>query len=323
MDGLVQLKDRIGRRVKLHDLHVLLAVAQAGSMSKAAALLNTGQPAISRSIAELEEAFGVRLLDRSRQGIRPTKYGRALLDGGTTVFDDLRQTVKNIEFLSDPTVGEVRIGGNPFLTATFISAAVGRLSSRYPRIVFRLVAGNIPVLHRDLSERNVDVLVTRRFGQITDRHFDFESLFDDSYSVVVGTQNPWARRRKVELAELMNEPWVMPPPDGPLGSVAMEAFRANGLDYPHTAVVASAEVRAGLLASGPFVSILPNSGLSYSSRRKELKILPINYTFSRVPVGIVTLKNRAISPVVKLFIDSCREIAEQRSQNERKRSARR
>jgi DNA-binding transcriptional LysR family regulator len=72
----MQLSDRIGRRMKLHDLHVLLAVVQAGSMSKAAALLNTGQPAISRSIAELEHTFSVRLLDRDRQGVKPTEYGR-------------------------------------------------------------------------------------------------------------------------------------------------------------------------------------------------------------------------------------------------------
>src|SRR3979409_2057044 len=111
----MELNDRIGRRIKLHDLHVLMAAVQCGSMSKAAAILHTGQPAISRSIAELEHALGVRLLDRSRQGIKPTEYGRALLDGGTAVFDDLRQTVKNIEFIADPTVGEVRVGCNPFL----------------------------------------------------------------------------------------------------------------------------------------------------------------------------------------------------------------
>src|SRR5438034_4848786 len=99
----MQVSDRIGRRMKLHDLHVLMAVIQAGSMSKAAALLNTGQPAISRSIADLEHAFGVRLLDRSRQGVTPTDYGRALVDGGTAVFDDLRRTVKHVEFLPDPT----------------------------------------------------------------------------------------------------------------------------------------------------------------------------------------------------------------------------
>src|SRR5215213_6657476 len=108
----MQLSDRIGRRMKLQDLHVLMTVVQAGSMGKAAQRLNITQPAISRSIAELEHAFGVRLLDRHRQGVEPTEYGRALLDCGAAVFDDLRQGVKNIEFLADPTAGEVRIGSS-------------------------------------------------------------------------------------------------------------------------------------------------------------------------------------------------------------------
>jgi DNA-binding transcriptional LysR family regulator len=115
MGAEMQLSDRIGLRLKLHDLHVLMAVTQAGSMSKAAALLNTTQPAISRSIAELERTVGVRLLDRNAQGVKPTEYGRALLNGGVAVFDDLRQAVKNIEFLADPTAGEVRIGSTAFL----------------------------------------------------------------------------------------------------------------------------------------------------------------------------------------------------------------
>src|SRR5215510_7792543 len=134
----MQLSDRIGRHMKLHDLHVLMAVVQAGSMNKAAGLLNTTQPAVSKSIAELERTVGVRLLDRNAQGVEPTACGRALLDGGTAVFDDLRQAVKNIEFLSDPTAGEVRIGSSTFLAATFVSTIIKRLSQRYPRIVFHL-----------------------------------------------------------------------------------------------------------------------------------------------------------------------------------------
>ena len=140
MGAAMQLSDRIGRRMKLQDLHVLMTVVQAGSMGKAAQRLNTTQPNISRSIADLEHALGVRLLDRHRQGVEPTEYGRALLDGGVAVFDDLRQAVKNIEFLADPTAGEVRIGSTPFLAASFVSAVVDRLSRRYPRIVFHVVA---------------------------------------------------------------------------------------------------------------------------------------------------------------------------------------
>ncbi len=127
--------------MKLKDLHVLMTVVQAGSMGKAAQRLNTTQPNISRSIAELEHTLGVRLLDRHRQGVEPTEYGRALLDCGVAIFDDLRQGVKNIEFLADPTAGEVRIGSTAFLAASFVSAIVDRLSRRYPRIVFHLVTG--------------------------------------------------------------------------------------------------------------------------------------------------------------------------------------
>src|ERR1043165_5299885 len=130
----VQLSDRIGRRMKLQDLHVLMAVMQARSMGKAAQRLNISQPAISRSIAELEHALGVRLLDRHRQGVVPTEYGRALLDCGVAVFDDLRQGVKNIEFLADPAAGEARIGCNPFIAASFVATVIERVSNQYPRI---------------------------------------------------------------------------------------------------------------------------------------------------------------------------------------------
>ena len=90
MGKTVQLSDRIGRRMKLQDLHILMTVMQSGSMRKAAQSLSVTQPAISRSIAELEHALGVRLLERRRQGIEATDYGRALLDCGVAVFDELR-----------------------------------------------------------------------------------------------------------------------------------------------------------------------------------------------------------------------------------------
>src|SRR5262249_46417216 len=148
----MQMSDRIGRRIKLQDLHVLMAVVQAGSMGKAARLLSTSQPNISKSIADLERALGVCLLDRHRQGVEPTEYGRALVDCGVTVFDELRQGVKNIDFLTDPAAGEVRIGCGHNLAASFVAAVVDRLSRQYSHIVFHLVtAERTEVLHRDLD----------------------------------------------------------------------------------------------------------------------------------------------------------------------------
>src|SRR5215468_6930116 len=160
MGTVMQLSDRIGRRMKLKDLHVLMTVVQAGTMGKAAQRLNTTQPNISRSIAELEQALGVRLLDRHRQGIEPTEYGRALLDCGMAVFDDLRQGVKKIEFLADPTTGEVRIGNALTSAASFIAGVIDRLSRRHPRLVFHVVPAGADTLHRELIVRNLDLVIT-------------------------------------------------------------------------------------------------------------------------------------------------------------------
>jgi DNA-binding transcriptional LysR family regulator len=259
-----QITDRIGHRLKLHNLHVLMAVVQAGSMNKAAALLNTTQPNVSKSIAELERTVGVRLLDRNAGGVEPTTFGRALLNGGTAVFDELRQALKSIEFLADPTAGEVRIGCVPFLAASFVPAVVDRLSRRCPRIVFHLVTATVEALPHELSERNVDLLITRRFGSTADKRMGFEFLFNEPYEVAAGAQSPWVRRRRIKLAELVNESWTLPPPKNVIATVAMEVFRASGLDYPRTIVVAdSAQARIGLVATGRFLTILQASALRF------------------------------------------------------------
>lgn len=314
----MQLSDRIGRRMKLQDLHVLMTVVQAGSMRKAATLLNTFQPAISRSIAELENAVGVRLLERHPQGVGPTAYGRALLDGGAAMFDELHQAVKNIEFLADPTAGEVRIGSIIPLAASFVSTVVDRLSRHYPRMVFHFVTDGTDTLHRKLHERNVDLLIARRYGPAADDRESFEFLFDDFYVVVAGAKSPWVRRRGLALAALIDEPWVLPPPESPLWALAMEIFRAAGLNCPRaTALADPPEVRMSLLASGHFLSIFPASALRFPTGHPELKVLPVGLPSARVQIGIVTLKHRTLNPVAKLFIEQARAVARQVAKRKR------
>lgn len=302
--------DRIARRMKLHDLHILMAVVQAGSMNKAAVVLNMTQPAVSRAVAELERTVGVSLLDRNTRGVEPTAYGRALLNGGTAVFDDLRQALQDIEFLADPTAGEVRIGCSSILATSFVSAVVERLSQRYPNIVFHFVIARIEVLDRELSDRNVDVVVAQRLGPIAGEGLDFEFVFDAPFVVAAGAQNPWARRRRIDLAELVNEPWALPPRTSVLGAIAMEAFRASGLDYPRTTVfVIPSEVRINLATTGRYLTILAGFALRFPGWRSEVKVLPVELPLDRVQVGIVTLKNRTLSPVVRLFIDAAHDVA--------------
>ena len=104
------MSEQAVRRLKLNELRLLRAVVDFGAMAKAASHLNITQPAVSKGIAALEKTVGVPLVDRTPHGIVPTMYGEVLLNGAAAVFDDLKQSINQIDFLKDPTVGELRFG---------------------------------------------------------------------------------------------------------------------------------------------------------------------------------------------------------------------
>jgi DNA-binding transcriptional LysR family regulator len=302
--------DRIGRRLKLSDLHVLLAVAQCGSMAKAARQLAMSHPVVSRSIGQLEHTLGVRLLERNPDGVELTEFGRAMLNRSYAAFDELRLGVKDIEFLSDPTAGEVRIGTTPPLAASFVSAVIDRLSRRSPRIVFHVVTEAGEAQRRNLSERNVDLLIFRRSSYFADEQLTFEKLYESPYIVAAGAKSPWVRRRRIELAELMGELWALPPQGGAFGSFIGDAFRAGGFDFPGATVVAIAhELGINLARTGRYLTILPEFLLQFPSQHPFIKKLPVDLPIASSPIGILTLNGRKPSPVVQHFIDCAREVA--------------
>ena len=119
---------QIGRRLKLRDLHLFFTVVQYGSMAKAAVQLGISQPAVSEVIADLEHTLDARLFDRRPRGVEPTLYGKALLTRTRAVFDELRQGVNDIAILSDPAVGELRIGCPAAALATFLLQVIQEFS---------------------------------------------------------------------------------------------------------------------------------------------------------------------------------------------------
>lgn len=303
--------ERIERRVKLRDLHILTAVAQSGSMGKAAAGLAVSQPAVSKAIADLEYALGVRLLDRSRQGVEPTVYGRALLKWGVAAFDALRQGVKELEFLADPAGGELRVGCTEPLAAAFVPAVVDHLCRRHPRAVFDVVPANrVALLDRELRQRRVDLIVTPTEGLNPGKDADVMPLFDDVHIVMAGAHSKWARRRNVALDELAKESWVLPPPDSLAGISIARAFRASGVEPPRAQIASfSVPLLCHLLATGRYLTMCPVS-LLHLARHMPLKALPVPSLRDHRPIGIFTLRNRTLSPLAQIFIQQARATAE-------------
>ena len=192
---------QIGRRLRLRDLHAFFTVTRCGSMAKAAEQLGVSQPAISKVIADLEYVFGVRLLDRGRNGVEPTIYGDALLKRGVAAFDELKQSVRDIEFLSDPRSGEVKLQCHDTVAATILPNVARQFAAIYPHVVLHVdTVVTTTVALPALRRRECDVILGRL--HLDDEDLHVVPLFDDPLVVAAGANNPLARRRKLDLAEL-------------------------------------------------------------------------------------------------------------------------
>jgi DNA-binding transcriptional LysR family regulator len=158
-------------------------------------------------------------------------------------------------------------------------------------------------------ERQVDLAVVHLIEPIPEEYLLAEPLFQDPHVVVAGVKNPLVRRRRLTLSDLMDEPWTLPASDAPYGAVVLDAFRANGLDLPRTAVVSTLPVRSALLATGRFLSMVPRVVLQFPTKNQLLRGLAIELPTTFRPLALVTLKNRTLNPVAQLFTDWARDSA--------------
>jgi DNA-binding transcriptional LysR family regulator len=308
----MQWNERIGRRLKLRDLHIFLVVVQRRSMARAANELAMSQPAVSKAIADMERELRVRLLDRSVRGVEPTAYGNAIVRRGLVIFDELRQGVQELEFLADPTAGELRIGSSEAMAAGVLPAVICEMSRKHPRVVVSVKQALFATTqYRELQERNVDLLFGRVFGSPPpEEQVVVEQLFDDRVVVVVGKHHRLANSRRPTLERLSEERWILPPPDSEAGRLAAEIFGSNRLPIPHAPVTTiSVHVALRLLASEPFVTFLPESVLRFGAHEQTLKVLAIELPKQPRPVAAIMLKGRTVSPLVQVFLDCTRQIA--------------
>jgi DNA-binding transcriptional LysR family regulator len=301
---------QIGRRLKLRDLHVFVTVVQSGSMAKAAAQLGVAQPTVSETIADLEDTYGVRLLDRSPRGVQPTMYGAALYRRCVAAFDELKQSGRDMEFLANPKVGELWIGCQESLLAAVLPPIIRRFSEDYPQVTLHVDDVSSPVVQlAELRNRKYDFVLARIRTPLVDGDVNVETLFNDHVVIAADARSRWLRRRKIDLAELVDEPWMLTPPDGWVYSRLEEAFAARGLDMPKASVLTvSVPLRNHLLADSHHLSAFANSVLRLNAERYGLKALPVDLPQRPWPAVVVTPRNRTLSPLVERFIECARDV---------------
>jgi DNA-binding transcriptional LysR family regulator len=303
--------DRIGRRVKLRDLHIALAVAEAGSMTRAAAALAVSYPVVSKTISELERTLGVKLFDRSISGVEATHYGRALLKSGVAVFDEMRKGLQEIEFIRQPDAGELRIGSSIVTDAGLLPAVIERFSQEYPRAVVDVLPENIAIQQYDnLRNRKVELVFGRLPTTMNEPDLIAEPLFDEPNVVVAGAESRWVKRRNLTLADLIREPWVLAQPGSLARSLHDEVFRKSGLETPSaTVVTVSLHLYMHLIETGCWLGLVPASVMRFGGKRMHLKVLPVKTLSPPAPVGFVAVKDRTLTPLAERFVECSRKVA--------------
>ncbi|HMN80100.1 MAG TPA: LysR family transcriptional regulator [Burkholderiaceae bacterium] len=317
--------DRARRRVKLRDLETLAAVVHSGGMRKAAETLHVAQPTVSKAIRQLEDALGLRLLERGRQGTEPTAFGTALARRTTALLDELLGALRELEWLSDPESGEVRLGCMETLHAGLVGATVGRMLDERPRMRIVLESGQSPeLIGHFLSGRLVDFVVARPPSLPLPPDIDGEPLFHDVLKVAVGRESPHARRRRIGLADLVDECWILSRNEVTRAAPLVGAFEAAGVPFPRRVVLSgSLQMRASLLARGGYVTLVPHSLLPFGRYRQTFRTLPIDLPPWHTPTMVMTLRGRTLGPAATLFLDRLRAAARPLNLGELQMSGRR
>ena len=195
--------------------------------------------------------------------------------------------------------------------AGLLPTIIDRLSRQYPKLALHVIEGEPPELQdRHLRNHDIDLMIGRLPSPTPAADTQVQVLLHESGVVVAGFNNPWARRRKIRLAELINERWCLPPRESFPGGWIAKAFHASGVEVPRAGVtVYSILMQTALLSTGRFLSFLPATMLHFSAKRLSMKVLPVEMPVQMWPIGIITLRDRTPNPAQRLLVECALEVA--------------
>jgi len=238
-------------------------------------------------------------------------YGAALHRRCVAAFDELKQSGRDIEYLADPKVGDLWIGCQESLLAAILPPIIRRFSKDYPQVTLHVDDVPSPAVQlAELRNRKYDFVLARIVRPLTkEEDVHEETLFHDHLVIAADAHNKLARRRKIDLAELADEPWILTPADSWAYLRLAEAFEQRGLKMPKASVLTlSVPLRNHLLADSNHITASASSVLRLHAARYGLRALSVDLPQPPWPAVVVTPRNRTLNPLVERFIECAREV---------------
>ena len=301
----------LARRLKLQQLAIFEKVVESGSILAASRELHMTQPAVSKSIRELEAHFDQALFVRSKRGVALTEFGVLLQRHAQSMLAELRLLADDVNAWSSGISGQIVVGSLISASARLLPKALARLRQMAPNVVVKVRVGSNDALFPELRRGHVDVVVGLLPEDLHGPGLTHVPLYDETLCAVVGRQHPLAGEPVVDPAHLVDYPWIVPTPESDAWRPAQHFFDVLGVGMP-ARVIESVSIltNIGLLLESPTIALMPHSVADQFVRAGNLGLLTLGVlsTFGRV--GYTVSNDRPPTAATQRLLAALREVAD-------------
>lgn len=302
----------VGRpHLKTHQLAFLVHLDEERRLARAAAAAGLTQPAASKLLRQIEETLDVKLFERHARGVAPTCYGEILIRHARSVLSEIGLAREELAALKAGRTGKAAVGTILEPGANLLPTAIATLKERYPGTLVHVEMDASRLLVQRLLQGHLDMVVARLLDAETADELAYEPLaFDEPHAVIASARHPLAGHAHLRLEDLIEQPWIMPPPGSLVRDKLAAMFLHEGLPQPSDIVeTASLPIITALLEQGRMIVALPEVAVASYCRAGILEVLMTDLPVGIGGFGLITRRNRELSAGARLLLSTLREAA--------------
>ncbi|EJW8145319.1 LysR family transcriptional regulator [Salmonella enterica subsp. enterica serovar Kentucky] len=295
------------QRIRLRHLHTFVAVAQQGTLGRAAETLNLSQPALSKTLNELEQLTGTRLFERGRLGAQLTVPGEQFLTHAVKVLDALNTAGQALNRKEDASADVVRVGALPTAALGILPAAIGRFHQQQKSTSLQVATMNNTMLLAGLKSGEIDLGIGRMSDPELMGGLNYELLFLESLKLVVRPGHPLLQET-IKLSRVMEWPVVVSPKGTVPRQNAEALLQSQGCKMPAGCIeTLSASLSRQLTVDYDYVWFVPSGAVKEDLRQATLVSLPVPTQSAGEPIGILTRVDIPLSTGAQMLIAAIRK----------------
>jgi DNA-binding transcriptional LysR family regulator len=295
-------------RIKSRQVMLLDALDEHRNLRRAAAAIHTTQPAATALLQQLEEGLGVPLFERHARGMEPTLYGEVMIRYARSVLHDFEHAGDEMAALVAGQAGLVRIGTVMGAMPVLLTGALARFKDGHPKVRVTLQVDTSDLLMPALLRGDLDVALGRLPDHFQGGDLEIETIEGEAMAVVARSGHALLDRDRLKVADLVAETWILHPTGSPMRRRIEQALQAASMAPPPDIVETSSILATtALLESTDMLSVVPLDVARHYANYGMLAILPVELPISMAQLGILTRKQKELSPAVRAFLRTLKE----------------